>query len=268
MMMQILTPVIAMAALGLIFGLGLAYALKLFAIKVDPALALLIQKLPGANCGACGRAGCAAFAEALRKGEVLPTSCVVTNEAARSEIAKILGLESKARVKQIAAVRCLGGKKAKDKFVYQGIKNCKAASLVMGGQKACYFGCLGFGDCVKACPFKAITMGENDLPIVNKTKCTGCGKCIKACPKNLFLLIPKKANFYVACNSRDKAKTVMEVCQTGCIACGKCVKAVKPEGAIAIKDNLAEVDYTKVLACDECIQVCPRKVILSCESPS
>jgi Na+-translocating ferredoxin:NAD+ oxidoreductase RNF subunit RnfB len=142
-MIQILIPVLAMAALGLIFGLGLAYTLKIFGIEVDPKVFLILSKLPGSNCGACGKAGCAGFAEALEKGEAVPYSCVLSNDEARKAISEILGIEYNSKVKTVATLRCNGGKNAKDKFVYHGIKSCKAASLLFDGPKACTFGCLG-----------------------------------------------------------------------------------------------------------------------------
>src|SRR3989338_9177132 len=96
---NIVIPVLAMTGLGLVFGLGLAYALKIFGVEVDPAVALILTKLPGSNCGACGRAGCAGFAEALKKGEVMPASCVVSNEEARKGVAELLGIEHRPKVK-------------------------------------------------------------------------------------------------------------------------------------------------------------------------
>lgn len=260
MMMRILIPVIAMGSLGLVFGLGLAYALKLFRIEVDPTVALIITKLPGSNCGACGKAGCAGFAEALKKGELLPASCVVSNDEARQSIAELLGVEHKPLVKTIATVLCNGGRNAKDKYVYKGIKTCKAATLVFGGQKACSFGCLGFGDCVTACPFGAIRMTEEGLPEVDPKKCTACGICVKVCPKELFVLTPTKNNYYVKCKSTDPGSVVAKVCKTGCIACRKCEKAC-PVQAIKVESNLARIYYDKCQNIGECFKVCPTKVI-------
>src|SRR3989338_1229235 len=129
MIAEIFIPVLAMTALGLIFGLGLACTLKIFGIETDAMVALIITKLPGANCGACGKAGCAGFAEALKKGEVLPASCVVSNEEARRSVAEILGIEHAAKVKTVATLLCNGGTRAVDKLSYRGIKTCKADTL-------------------------------------------------------------------------------------------------------------------------------------------
>ncbi len=261
MMIQILIPVVAMAALGLIFGVGLAYALKIFGIELDPAIFKILSFLPGANCGACGKAGCAGFAEALKKGEAMPSGCIVANEEARRSIAELLGLEYNPKVKTVATLLCNGGTNAKDKYVYRGIRTCRAASLVFGGYKACSFGCLGFGDCAEVCPFDAITMGKDNLPIVDLKKCTACGNCVKTCPKNLFVLTPMKNNYYVKCSSKDPGAVVAKVCKSGCIACHKCEKAC-PIAAIKVESNLSRIYYDKCQNIGECAKVCPTKVII------
>ncbi|MBN1405918.1 MAG: RnfABCDGE type electron transport complex subunit B [Candidatus Omnitrophica bacterium] len=258
--MNMVIPVIAMTTLGLIFGLGLAYTLRLFGVEVDPTVALIITKLPGANCGACGKAGCAGFAEALKKGEAVPAGCAVTSDEARKAIAQILGIDYNSKIKTIATLICKGSKNAKDKFVYSGIKSCKAATLVFGGYKACKYACLGFGDCERVCPFLAIKIGDDNLPHINNEKCTGCGKCVQICPKAVLVLTPQKKNYHIECNSKDKGPQVMKACKVGCIACGKCAKSC-PVNAIFIEDNLAKIDYNKCSNCGECFKVCPTHAI-------
>ncbi len=257
---RLITPVVTMAALGLFFGVGLAYVLKIFGVKVDPEVALIITKLPGTNCGACGKAGCTAFAEALKKGEAVPSDCVVSGDESRKLVAQILGIDYNSKVKTIATLLCNGGRRAKDKYFYNGIRSCKAASLVFNGQKACAFGCLGFGDCVDDCPFGAIIMGEDGLPAVDAAKCTSCGKCVKACPKRLFEITPAEKHYYVKCSSREPGAVVMKVCSAGCIGCRKCEKAC-PSAAVKIEDNLAKIDYGKCQNMGKCFEVCPTKVV-------
>jgi len=260
MLIQILIPVAAMAALGLIFGVGLAYALKLFGIEVDPLTFQILSKLPGSNCGACGRAGCAGFAEALRRGEAMPSGCVVSNDEARKAIAKLIGAADVSKEKRIASALCNGGTRAIDKFIYRGIKTCKADSLIFGGHKACFFGCLGWGDCARACPFGAITMSAAGLPEVDAARCTACGNCIKACPKGLFELIPERNKFYVKCRSTDTGAMTAKVCKGGCIACMKCEKAC-PVQAAKVESNLARIDYAKCENTGKCFEACPTGVI-------
>lgn len=258
---NILTPVAAMAALGLIFGLGLAYALKIFGVKLDPKIFKILSFLPGSNCGACGKPGCAGFAEALAKGEAIPSGCVVSNAEARGSIARLLGLEAGEKLKTVAVNLCNGGRRAKDKYIYRGIQSCKAATLQFGGMKECVFGCLGLADCVKACPFGAITMSVDELPVVDEERCTACGKCVKACPKGLYTLQADACKYYVRCSSKDPGGMTMKVCLSGCIGCMKCVKAC-PEGAAAVSSNLSRIDPAKCQNIGKCFEVCPTKVIM------
>jgi len=133
------------------------------------------------------------------------------------------------------------------------------ANLVLGGQKECIFGCLGFFDCVRSCPFEAIFTREG-LPVIFEERCTGCGKCVEVCPKRLFSLVPTDRRYYILCRSKDFGKKVLDVCSVGCIGCGKCKKTCSV-GAICIVDNLATIDYNKCNDCGECFKVCPTKAI-------
>jgi len=261
MIERLLIPIVAMAALGLTFGLGLAYALKIFGIKIDPVISQILSKLPGANCGACGKAGCAGFAEALKNKEAIPAACAVINDEARKSIAQLLGVEYNEAVKTTATVLCNGGSRAKNKYEYQGLKTCKSSSLLFGGYKTCAFGCLGFGDCVKACPFDAIRINKDGLPEVDADKCTSCGNCVKACPKKLIELTPITGYYYVRCSSKDAGAAVRKACSAGCIACRKCEK-VCPSSAIKVDSNLSKIDYSKCTNAGKCAESCPTKVII------
>lgn len=255
-------PIITLGGLGVLFGLSLAFAAKKFHVPLDPKLEKVIAELPGANCGACGKAGCLGFAEALSKGEMDLNSCAICDSKSRESIASILNLSLKEKVKAVAILHCQGGSKVKERFLYQGIRDCIAANLVLGGHKNCSWGCLGFDTCEKVCPFGAISMNKDTgLPVVDESKCTACGNCVKICPKELFSLIPVKSNVYIACKSEDIGRIVMQVCKVGCIACKKCEKAC-PQQAIAVVNNLARIDYSKCTGCLECVKVCPTKVII------
>lgn len=259
--MDILIPLLALGCLGLIFGMGLAIASKRLAVKADPRLEKIHGLLPGANCGACGGAGCFGFAESILSGKVKIDACRVASDETKEKIAEVLGRRLIKGIKSVAVLHCNGGNKVKDRFIYQGIKDCVAANLVLGGQKECVWGCLGFGSCVKVCPFGAIKMTDEGLPVVDKNKCKACNKCVLVCPNKLFSLVPLTHNVYVACSSHDLGKDTKAVCSVGCIACGLCVKACKFD-AIHVIDNLAVIDYNKCTSCGECEKVCPTKTII------
>jgi electron transport complex protein RnfB len=259
--MQIIVPILTLGGLGLLFGVGLGLAAKKFCVETDPRLDKIFACLPGANCGACGKPGCIGFAESLIEGKANITDCVVSDEEARGKIGGILKINAEKKIKRIAVLHCHGGNKVKDKFKYSGIQDCVAVNLVQAGQKACRFGCLSLGTCARVCPFGAITMGNEGLPIVDEIKCRACSKCVLVCPKKLFSLVDVAKKYFTGCKSLDFGKQVMDVCKVGCIGCGKCQKAC-PVGAITVIDNLAVFDYKKCENKAECFKVCPTKAII------
>jgi Na+-translocating ferredoxin:NAD+ oxidoreductase RNF subunit RnfB len=195
---SIIASITTLCGLGIFFGLVLAYAAKKFHVPVDPTIEKILAKLPGANCGSCGKAGCMGFAQALLAGELDLHSCSVAATENKKDIAAILGLSLEEKAKKVSCLHCCGGNHAKDKFLYDGIKDCLAASLVLGGQKECAYGCLTYGTCVKACPFGAIEMTGEGYPRIIESKCTACGICVNVCPKGftpLFLSNRKKPGF-------------------------------------------------------------------------
>jgi RnfABCDGE-type electron transport complex B subunit len=258
--MEILIAILVLGFLGLLFGVGLAVASRKLAVQVDPKLEEVQHLLPGSNCGACGNPGCFGFAESLLSGKSAVDGCRVCNDEVKEKIARIMGLTLEKQTKKIATLHCNGGIKVKDKYLYNGLNDCIAANLVLGGQKTCVFACLGFGTCQKACPFGAISMSIEGLPVVDKIKCRSCNKCVLACPKKLFSLVSTSNTVYVACSSHDSGRDVKAVCPVGCIACKLCEKACKFD-AIHVIDNLAVIDYHKCTSCKECVKVCPAKTI-------
>lgn len=254
--------VISTGILGAAFGLGLAYASRKFAVKTDPRIEQLVEALPGANCGGCGFAGCQQFAESLAKGESPVTGCPVSSSEQQKALAAILGVDlSTTGARLIAQVKCHGGsKEALTRAEYVGVQTCKAAQAVGGGFKACEYGCLGLGDCAAACPFDAIHIGKNGLPVVDPEACTGCGNCVKACPRSIIDLADELKPVHVRCKSLAKGKEVREACQVGCIACRACER-VCPVGAITVNNNVASIDYDKCTACGLCVEKCPMNTI-------
>ncbi len=181
--------VFMMGGLGVLVGVGLAAASKIFYVYVDPKILEVEEVLPGANCGGCGLPGCSANAEAIVAGKASPNSCVAAGAEVAEAIAAIMGVAIEAKEPDIARPGCYFGVDDADlKFIYNGMSSCKAAAMLSGGMKICSVGCLGLGSCAKACQFNAIEMGPEGLPVVNEERCTGCGTCEKVCPKHIITL--------------------------------------------------------------------------------
>ncbi len=251
--------VLSLGGLGLLFGIILGVASKIFAVQTDERIARIMEVLPCANCGGCGFAGCGAYAEAVTRGLVSPAACGVGGAKCASEIADIMGVNVDFD-RKVARVHCAGNcDVAPHKFVYEGIASCAAAAKQSGGPKACSYGCLGVGSCQDACEYHAIRL-ENGVPVVYEENCTACGKCVAACPRRLITLSPQQKRIYVACSSKDKGADMKALCAVGCIGCKICEK-VCPAGAITVTDNLAKVDYSLCTQCGLCAEKCPRKII-------
>lgn len=257
-----LKAIIILVGLGAVLSAILVSAYTKLAIALDEKQKSILDALPGANCGACGLAGCEAYAEALAKGETEVGLCTVGGKEVSDKIADILGIEAKEVEEKIAVVKCQGDcEKSTTRFDYIGLQSCEAATLVGNGPKACEYGCLGFGDCVEVCQFDAIKMGENRIPLINEKECKGCGKCVDACPREVLELIPKAQKVYVACNSKDPTKVVKEYCEIGCIACKLCEKSC-PYNAIKVEENLAILDFSLCQNCGVCVTKCQLNVIV------
>jgi len=253
----LLHAVATLMALGLLFGAGLAFAARVLAVKRDERIEAIEEALPGANCGGCGFAGCTAFAEALVHGESSPMDCPVAGSGMWQHIAHILGQEVEVdENRQVAVVRCRGTHDAaKDRFQYVGEPDCDAAHAVAAGHKVCEYGCLGLGNCVRVCPFDAIFMADNGLPVIDEEACTACGNCVDACPRGIIEILPENLPVYVMCVSHDGPRESRQACKNACIACGLCVR--KFPDAYRLEDNLAEVDYENCEGCEGAIDICP-----------
>lgn len=253
----------ALSLIGILSAVLLATAARKFHVEVDPAVEAIFEALPGSNCGACGNPSCFAVAEAIAAGEKPVNTCVAGGQNAADAIAAIMGSDA-AEVKAIVSGRhCGGGVNCSLAYGYAGVRSCAAAHKLAGGPIACAFGCIGFGDCARACPFDAISMDERGLPVIDLDKCTGCAICVRECPRGQILLLemlPEKAPVIVRCNAHDKVKPRKANCGMACIACKKCEKEC-PSDAIHVIDMLAVVDYDKCTGCGTCVEVCPQKCI-------
>lgn len=247
---------------GLFIGAFLGIAGKAFFVKVDEREEAITNALPGNNCGGCGYAGCSGLAAAIVEGKAEITSCPVGGAPVAMEIGKIMGQEVTEQKRMVAFVKCAGSSdKANKDYEYYGLKDCRMMEFIQnGGPKSCNYGCMGYGACVKTCPFDAIHIMDG-VAVVDKEVCKACGKCIDVCPKNLIELIPYEQEYMVQCSSRDKGKDVMAVCKAGCIGCKMCEK-VCPSDAIKVVDNIAHIDWGKCINCGLCAEKCPKKIIL------
>ena len=257
----LLISVCSTAGLGIFFAAVLAAANKTLRVEEDPRIAAVEDIIPGLNCGACGYAGCQAFAIALLKGDASPSACSAGGKDVAEKLSELLGVEKKEAVKRIALLHCNANNK--ENTVYKGIETCAASNLI-NGVIGCKYGCLGYGDCAIVCPFGAISMVDG-LPHVDPDKCTACGKCVNACPRGLYKMGNySKHMIIVACNSLDKGPKVRKVCPKGCIACRVCEKL--SGGVFKVEDNLARVDYESAKSqnvdWEKSIAKCPTKVIV------
>ena len=249
-----------MCLLGILFGAGLAYASKKFAVVVDPKVEALINALPGINCGACGYPGCSGYAAAIAVGEAEPNLCSPGGADTVNSISDILGVDITAAEPKIAFIKCKGAETAVKESIYTGVQTCALAATINKGFLACKYACLMLGDCMFVCQFDAITWSPNNIPVIDETKCTACGKCILVCSKNIIELRPNSKRILVLCSSEDKGAIARKNCKTACIACTKCVKAC-PVDAIEMKNNVAVLDTEKCVLCGKCVSECPTGVI-------
>lgn len=247
---------------GLIIGVLLGVASEKFKVETDEREIQVRNELPGNNCGGCGYPGCDGLAKAIVEGTAAVNGCPVGGTPVADKIAAIMGVESGAAEKKVAFVKCSGTcDKTKLQYHYFGIDDCSKVSVVPGrGEKACEYGCMGYGSCVKACAFDAMHVIDG-VAVVDKEKCVACGKCVDACPNHLVELVPYKAEHLVRCNSHDKGKEVKEKCAAGCIGCTLCTKQCEFD-AIHMENNLAVIDYEKCTNCGKCALKCPAKVIV------
>lgn len=269
----ILPAVLTLGIIALIAAVILYVCSKRFAVQEDPRIAQIAEILPQANCGGCGFPGCSGMADALVKGadagSIEGLSCPVGGAELMTKVADLLGMAIANSAPKVAVVKCNGCFANRPRTCeYDGLRTCTAINATGSGETACGYGCLGCGDCVKACSFDAIHINpETGLPEVDEDKCTSCGACAKACPRHIIEIRLKgkviketARRVYVSCVNKDKGPAANKACKVSCIACGKCQKVCKFD-AITIENNLAYIDYNKCKACGMCVRECPKHAI-------
>ena len=188
--MNITAIIVAAIVVGLV-GIILGVSGEKFKVEVDPREEAILEALPGNNCGGCGYAGCSGLAAAIVKGEAPVGQCPVGGSPVAAKVGEIMGVKAEEGAKKVAFVKCAGTcDKANTDYEYTGVEDCTALSFVPGGgPKSCSYGCLGFGSCVKACPFDSIHVVDG-IAVVDPLTCKACGKCVAACPRKLIEIVP------------------------------------------------------------------------------
>jgi electron transport complex protein RnfB len=268
----ILITIITLSVLALISAVILYFVAQKFKVFEDPRIDEVQAVLPAANCGGCGFAGCRNFAEALVASETFDgLNCPVGGSDTMNAAAAILGKTAPLVDPLVAVLMCNGTPEYRPRTsVYSGAADCRIIHSLYAGETDCSYGCLGSGDCVRACTFDAMFMDEKtQLPVIIDNKCVACGACVKACPRKLIELrkkAKKDRKLYVACSNCDKGGPAKRACSVACIACNKCVKVCTFD-AIKIENNLAYIDARKCTFCRKCVTECPTGSILEFNFP-
>jgi len=272
MSLTIPITIVTLSLLALFFAVILYFIAQKFRVFEDPRIDEVQAALPAANCGGCGFAGCRNFAEALVKAENFEgLNCPVGGASLMGEVAKILGKEAVAVDPLVAVLKCNGTPEFRPRTTrYDGVPDCRMAHSLYLGETDCSYGCLGYGDCVRACKFDAMyTDTATGMPVIIDEKCVACGACVKACPRNIIELrkkAKKERKIYVACSNCDKGGPARRACKVACIACNKCFNVCEFE-AITIENNLAYIDAFKCTFCRKCVTECPTGSILEINFP-
>jgi Na+-translocating ferredoxin:NAD+ oxidoreductase RNF subunit RnfB len=268
----VLITVLSLSLLALLAAVILYFISQKFKVFEDPRIDEVQDVLPAANCGGCGFPGCRNFAEALVKAETFEgLNCPVGGSETMAKAAKILGREAPEVEPLVAVLLCNGIPEQRPRTsIYDGVSDCRIAHNLYIGETDCSYGCLGNGDCVRACAFEAMYMDENTkLPVIIDDKCVACGACVRACPRTIIELrkkAKKDRKLYVACSNCDKGGPARRACKVACIACSKCFKVCEFD-AITIENNLAYIDAFKCTFCRKCVTECPTGSILEFNFP-
>lgn len=268
----VLITIISLGVLALVSAVVLYFIAQRFKVFEDPRIDEVQAILPQANCGGCGFAGCRNFAEALVSSETFDgLNCPVGGPGVMSVAGTILGKTPPVVDPTVAVLLCNGSPENRPRTSrYDGTAECRIMNSLYIGETDCSYGCMGYGDCVRACIFDAIHLDDKTgLPVIIDDKCTSCGACVKACQRHLIVLrkrAKKDRKIFVACSNCDKGGVARKACKVACTACTKCVKVCEYD-AITIQNNLAYIDAAKCKLCRKCVSECPTNAIMEVNFP-
>jgi len=249
---------------GLVLGsVGLIFLFSYLSYKkrhLTHDIEFVRKMLPCVDCGMCGEKNCTNLAIKIAGGNKEPEACKLIRPENAQKIKQHFNANYKESTRQVAFVRCKGGCKAEDKYIYDGAKNCAVQEMLHSGSKACKFACLGCGDCVEACKYRAIKINDRGVAEVIRSKCTGCGACKDVCPNKVISMEKLELSVNVVCNNQSTDPTITKKCEVSCMHCGNCIK-VCPVGAISVVDNVPVIDAKKCIECYRCVAICPNHVI-------
>ncbi len=258
--MTYLIPALILGICGVLAGVLLTVASKVFYVKVDERIEKIGEALPQANCGACGYAGCADYADAVVNNNAPTNLCRPGGADSAKKIAEILGTSAADVIPMTAVVHCNGDCNATEpQFNFNGAQSCKAAKRFYGGSGMCKYGCIGLGDCAEVCEYSAVKI-KDGLAKINPSLCQACGQCVSVCPNHLISIKPKSNIVDVLCSSAANGKATKLACSNGCIGCKICEKKC-PNSAIKVENFHAAIDYDKCTSCGLCKSACPFKAI-------
>ncbi len=218
------------------------------------------KMLPCVDCGMCGEKNCTEFAIKVAEGKKEPEACKLIKPENAQKIKKFFKPSYKETSKRVAMVHCKGGCRAVDKYEYDGADSCSVQETLHSGAKACKYACLGCGDCVKACKYRAIKLNKRGVAEVIRSKCTGCGECVNACSNRVISMQKLELSVGVICNNQSSLPGIEKKCEVGCTHCSQCVK-ICPVGAISVVNNVPVIDPNKCIECYRCVSVCPNHCI-------
>jgi len=260
---------VVLALLAIAVGYVLGWANRAFHVEVAPTVEAILQALPGANCGGCGQVGCTEYAEAVAKGDADVALCAPGGAGCTQSLAEIMGVTVSETFPYWAVVHCAADHGQRlGQTPYDGEPTCAAANLVAGVQ-GCTYGCLGLGDCTRACKYGAICQRDG-LATVDYEKCIGCKACANVCPRNIITLVPFKSErmLIVACSNKDFGPDVKAVCRIGCIGCKSCSRKAD---LMEMDGHLPVVDYDRYDSQADfelALEKCPRASMMYVGKPT